>query len=468
MAYDILIVDDEQDIRSIITDLLQDEGYETRSACDGQSSLEAVKQRCPSLVILDIWLGDSRFDGLKVLENLKETHPDLPVIMMSGHGNIETAVKAIKLGAYDFVEKPFKSDRLLLVIQRAIEAARLARENLELKSKFQNFELVGQSSFISQIRSTIQKISPTNSRVFIKAPPGCGKETVAREIHNHSHRFPHGKFLTFNCAAIPPDQLEQELFGVDSDAAPDKVQITGILERAHKGTLLLQEVLEMPLSLQGNLARFLQEGAFCRIGGQQKVQVDVRILTSSCKDVLPALEAKAFREDLFYRLNVVPMTLKPLKDRKEDIPLLAQHFLGKASADGCSLHGISSEAIATLQAYNWPGNIRQFQNVMESILIMNGNKETKESLESGTITTEMLPAEVKSSIPLPENIFHKQDVLRLPLREARNVFEKQYLSSQVSRFSGNVSHTADFIGMERSALHRKLRALGIVRDRSEC
>lgn len=460
MAYDILIVDDEADIRTVIADVLKDEGYDSRGAADGPSAIEAIQTRRPSLVILDIWLGDSRFDGMKVLEQLQRNHPEVPVIMMSGHGNIETAVTAIKKGAYDFVEKPFKADRLLLVIQRAIEAARLRQENRTLKTVVDpNVALIGKSSYTQQMRELIAKVAPTNSRIFISGASGAGKEIIARQIHTQSPRGKNGPFTVINCATLNPERAEEELFGREACASNDQPAKIGLLEQSHLGTLVLDEVTDMPLVIQGKITRLLQENTFQRIGGETKVEVDVRIIATSSQDVTLAIQERNFREDLFYRLNVVPVRVQTLNERKEDISVLAEHFLTLASqSNGRPKRFLGDDALAALQAYNWPGNIRQLRNIIDWILIMASGDESQ------PITAEMLPPEVMSNLPVTPQWEGGHEILKLSLREAREVFERQYLLSQVSRFSGNISQTANFVGMERSALHRKLRILKVGRS----
>ncbi len=458
MPHEILIVDDEADIRNIIADLLKDEGYATRTAADGPSALEKIRNRRPSLVILDIWLGDSRFDGVKALELIKSTYPTVPVVMMSGHGNVETAVASIKKGAYDFIEKPFKANRLFLVVKRAIEAAQLLQENQTLRPKIKNeWALIGSSQYASQLHQLVNKIAPSNTRLFISGPPGSGKETIARMIHSLSPRTANGSFLVLNCSALSQELFERELFGAEATATQQPH--TGILEQSHLGTLLLDEVTDMPVATQSKLARMLQENTFRRIGGEHDVEIDVRILASSSRNTDFAIQEGRLREDFFYRLNVVPITAKPLKERKEDIPEIANHFFKlTCTANGYPERSIAQDAITALQTYDWPGNLRQLRNVIDWILIMAINEP------KGLITAEMLPAEIVSNLPSAPQWEGVGDILKLPLRDAREIFEKQYLLSQVSRFSGNISKTANFIGMERSALHRKLRSLGLDRE----
>lgn len=448
MAKDILIVDDEADICRLISDILQDEDFETRTAHDGPSAVESIRERRPSLVILDIWLGDSRFDGIKVLEIINREHPSLPVVMMSGHGTIETAVEAIKKGAYDFIEKPFKADRLMQVIHRAIETARLRRENSELKLKT--------SSTIDfpagSIASIIEKVAPTSSRIMISGPSGSGKEEIARMIHARSPRKD-ATFSVINCSIMNPDRLEQELFGYEEE---DMVHV-GALEQAHKGTLLLDEVCAMPLETQGKLVRFLQESKFQRVNGHRKVKVDVRILGSSSQDVMDAVQKGLFKEELYYRLSVVPIKVAPLSERKDEIPELIQHFVKiSASNNNLSERDFSPEAILAMQSYDWPGNISQLRNVIDWVLIMSADEP------SGPIKVSMLPSEIILDTP---RILHNDsaELIKLPLREAREKFERDYLLAQVTRFSGNISQTANFVGMERSALHRKLKNLQVER-----
>ncbi|HYC04802.1 MAG TPA: sigma-54 dependent transcriptional regulator [Azospirillaceae bacterium] len=455
MAHDILIVDDEADIRMLIAGILGDEGMKTREAADSDQALAAVAARRPSLVILDIWLQGSRLDGLQILDELKRDHPDVPIVMISGHGTIETAVAAIKRGAYDFIEKPFKSDRLLLLVERAIEAARLRRENRELRLRAGGeFELIGKSLPINQLRQNIEKVAPTGSRVLISGPPGSGKEVVARILHQRSRRAD-GPFVALNCATMRPDRLEIELFGTEQpiDGAGRKV---GTFEQAHGGTLFLDEVADMPLETQGKIVRVLQEQTFERVGGSSRVEVDVRVIASTNRDLSAEIESGHFRQDLYYRLAVVPLKVSALRDRREDIPLLARHFMQRSSdAAGIPQRVFGEDAMAALQAYDWPGNVRQLRNVVDWLLIMVSGDPAE------PIRADMLPPEIGAITPTVLKWEKGGEIMALPLREAREVFEREYLLAQVTRFGGNISRTAAFVGMERSALHRKLKSLGV-------
>ena len=464
MARDILIVDDEADIRLLIAGILRDEGYQTREAADSTAAMAAIHARRPNLLILDIWLQNSRLDGLELLEAIRLEHPALPVVMISGHGNIETAVTAIKRGAYDFIEKPFKADRLLLVVERAIEAARLRRENEELRLRAGGeTELIGESPGVALIRQAIERVAPTGSRVLITGAPGSGKEVVARSLHSRSKRAG-GPFVAVNCATLRPDRLEVELFGTEAGAeGPDSPSKVGTLEQAHGGTLLLDEVADMPLETQGKIVRVLQEQTFERVGGATRVEVDVRVIASTNRDLAEEMQGGRFRQDLFYRLNVVPIRMPSLRERREDIPLLLDHFMRRsAEISGLPARTIGPDALAWLQAYDWPGNVRQLRNVVDWLLIMAPGEPGE------AIRADMLPPDIGSIAPSPIRGNDGLEMMSLPLREAREVFERRYLDAQVSRFGGNISKTAAFIGMERSALHRKLRALGITSsDRAE-
>jgi len=455
MAHDILIVDDEADIRMLIAGVLKDEGYGTREAANSTETMRELQARQPTLVILDIWLQDSELDGIEILRQLRAEMPSVPVVMISGHGTIETAVEAIKIGAYDFIEKPFKADRLLFVIARAIEAALLRRENAELKLRAGGeLDLVGASSAMNQLRQQIERVAPTGSRVMISGAPGSGKEVVGRLLHARSRRS-QGPFVALNCATMRPDRLEIELFGCEAsnDGAPRKI---GTFERAHGGTLFLDEVADMPLETQGKIVRALQEQTFERVGGTRRVEVDVRVIASTNRELAAEIAAGRFREDLFYRLNVVPIRVPPLRERREDIPLLARHFMARgAEAARITPRDFGEDALAALQAYPWPGNVRQLRNIVDWLLIMTPSDASE------TVHADMLPNEITAIAPTVVKWDKGSEIMTLPLRDAREVFEREYLLAQVTRFGGNISRTAAFVGMERSALHRKLKSLGV-------
>jgi len=448
IASEILIVDDEEDIRDLIAGILKDEGYSTRVAGDSDSALAAIRARRPQLVVLDIWLQGSKMDGIEILEAIKREHPDLPVVMISGHGTIETAVASIKKGAYDFVEKPFKADRLLHVAERALEAARLKREVAELKLKSgDEGEMVGNSPTIVQLRALIDKIAPTNSRVLISGPAGSGKEVAARLIHARSRRAANA-FVAINCATMEPGRLEAELFGMESAEGPRKI---GLFELAHNGTLYLDEVADMPLETQGKILRVLIDQTFTRVGGQARVQVDARVICSTTRDLRAETEAGRFREDLYHRLNVVPVRVPSLAERRDDIPVLVTHFMKRLSAaGGLPMRDIGEDAMAVLQTHGWPGNVRQLRNIVERLLILASDDVTE------AVTADLLPTDLSNGGSKTSDL-----VISLPLREAREIFERDYLMAQINRFGGNISRTAAFIGMERSALHRKLKSLGV-------
>lgn len=456
MSRDVLIVDDEADIRDLISGILEDEGFQPRTAACSDTALAAIAGRRPSLVLLDIWLEGSKLDGLQMMERLRRDDPDLPVVVISGHGNVEIAVSAIKNGAYDFIEKPFQTDHLLVTINRAIEASRLKRENRELRLiSGGETQFIGESSAANHLRQIISKIAVTGSRVLISGPAGSGKEVVARLLHEQSARAK-GPFVIVNAANMAPERMEMELFGVE--ATNGGLPKTGLFERAHGGTLYLDEIAEMPLETQGKILRILVDQKFERIGGHNQVQVDVRVVSSSGVDLRDKILHGAFREDLFHRLNVVPVRVPSLAERREDIPILINYLIQRLSATlRTQPRKLSQDAIATLQTYDWPGNVRQLRNVLERLIILAPDNCDQ------AITAEMLPAELGAATPLLLRAGGggSSDVaMSLPLREAREMFERDYLIAQIDRFGGNISRTAAFIGMERSALHRKLKSLG--------
>lgn len=454
MASDILIVDDEQDIREVVSGILSDEGHETRTAHDSDSALAAISDRVPRLIFLDIWMQGSKLDGLALLDEIKARHPDIPVVMISGHGNIETAVSAIHRGAYDFIEKPFKADRLILVAERALENSQLRKEVSELKKRSGDpVELIGTSVAVSQLRQTIEKISPTNSRIMILGPSGSGKELVARMIHKKSSRAD-GPFVALNAATITPERMEMALFGTEGQ--PGQPRRTGALEEAHRGTLYLDEVGEMPRETQNKILRVLVDQQFERVGGSKRVKVDVRIISSTAYNLESQIGEGRFREDLYHRLAVVPIKVPALAERREDIPFLVDLFMRQISEQaGMKARRVADDALAVLQAHDWPGNIRQLRNVIERVLIL-ARPESGDT----TITADHLPPDVVDMMP-KISAQGDQHIMTLPLREARELFERDYLMAQINRFGGNISRTAEFVGMERSALHRKLKSLGV-------
>jgi two-component system nitrogen regulation response regulator NtrX len=453
MAADILIVDDEADIRELIAGILQDEGFETRLAHNSDAALGEVDQRRPSLIILDIWLQGSKLDGLDLLNVIKEKHPEVPVIIISGHGNIETAVAAIKRGAYEYIEKPFKADRLILVVGRALEASRLKRENEELKGRAgTDTELMGSSAAMRQLRQLLKKIASGNSRVLITGPMGAGKELAARTLHGLSSRAA-GPFVTLSAATMAPDRMEEELFGVEDDSGA--ARRVGALEEAHGGTLYIDELADMPLETQGKVLRVLVDQTFQRVGGAKKVKVDVRIVSSTSRDLAVLIADGRFREDLYHRLGVVPVQVPALSERREDIPELIEHFSRSYSlAAGQPLRRLAPDAVAVLQTRDWTGNVRELKNNVERILIVAGGDPASD------IAAAALPSDTAGGNSAASAIGGEQ-LLALPLRDAREAFERDYIAAQLSRFGGNISRTSGFIGMERSALHRKIKLLGL-------
>jgi two-component system nitrogen regulation response regulator NtrX len=455
MAAEILIVDDEADIRDLVAGILEDEGYETRTAKNSDDALSAVAMRRPNLVFLDIWLQGSRLDGLQLLDALKLEHPELPIVMISGHGNIETAVAAIKQGAYDFIEKPFKADRLVLVAERALETSRLKREVKQLKQLAPvPPSLVGRSPSMSQLRQAIERVAPTNSRVLIVGPSGAGKELAARTMHQLSGRA-NGPFVAINAAAITPERMEIELFGVDHTNGEEQRK-PGALEEAHGGTLFIDDVADLPRETQNKILRVLVDQTFQRVGGTAKISVDVRVVSSTSRNLEALIAEGRFREDLYHRLSVVPIRVPGLAERREDIPALVDYFMDQIShATGLPKRRMGEDAMAVLQSHNWPGNVRQLRNNIERLMILAGGDP------DAVVDASMLPPDVGSMVPSMPNGNGGEQLMGLPLRDAREVFEREYLVAQISRFGGNISRTAEFVGMERSALHRKLKALGI-------
>ena len=458
MATDILIVDDERDIRSLISMTLEDEGYATKQAVGAAEARNLLLSEPPKLAILDIWMRDSDMDGLELLEWSKSIYPDLPILMISGHGTIETAVQAIRNGAYDFIEKPFKEERLLMMVARALESAKLARENTELRAKMTDGvapELVGKSAVMRGIRQSIDKIAPTASRVLVNGPSGSGKELAARCIHNKSDRRDE-RVIVANCARLASERVDAELFG--SESLQSHRRVVGLFEQAHKGTLYFDEICDLPLETQGKIVRAVNEQRFRRVGGNTEVVVDVRVISASSRDLAAEINAGRLREDLYYRLGVVPLTMPPLAERREDIPLLAKHFTALvAKLLGVLPFKISDEVLAAMQSYSWPGNVRQIHNVIETMLILAPNDRNE------PIDLDLLPAEIHNVTRSSDEI-EMDTLMGLPLRGAREEFERAYLVTQLHRFDGNVSRVASFIGMERSALHRKLKALNIASD----
>lgn len=453
MASDILVIDDEKDIRELVAGILEDEGHGTRMAADSDGALAAISERRPSMIFLDIWLQGSKLDGLELLEVIKKTHSDLPVVVISGHGNIETAVSAIKNGAYDYIEKPFKVDRLLLVAERALETSKLKKQVQELQDKSADMtDMIGTSQAMTNLRQTIERIAPTNSRIMIIGSSGSGKELVARTIHKASLRKT-SPFIVLNAAQITPERMELELFGSEEEGEDGRR--VGVLEEAHGGTLYIDEIADMPRDTQSKILRVLVEQQFQRVGGNTKVKVDVRVLSSTAQDLEKLIAEGSFREDLFHRLAVVPLAVPPLSDRREDVPELIQAFMAQISRQsGIPKCTMGEDAMAVLQAHNWPGNVRQLRNNIERLMILSRVGEGE------VITADMLPNEIGEMLPSlgGEDSEH---LLSMPLKDARERFERDYLAAQVGRFGGNISRTAEFVGMERSALHRKLKSLGL-------
>lgn len=458
MALDVLIVDDEQDIRELVAGVLEDEGYQARTAADSDAALAALGERRPSLVLLDVWLQGSRLDGLDLLDEIKRRDPSLAVLVISGHGNIDTAVAAVRRGAADFIEKPFEAEKLLLLVARATETERLRRENASLKAQIgQEDELTGNSPAINAVRATLKRVASTGSRVLISGPAGVGKEVAARLLHLWSPRTD-APFIVVSAARMTPERVEEELFGMEDG---QELVRPGLLEQAHGGTLFLDEIADMPLTTQAKILRVLTDQSFNRVGGRM-VKVDVRVVSASAKDLAVEIAEGRFREDLYYRLNVVPVHLPALTERREDIPALVDHFVARYAAERrVPTPRVSAEAVGALQTYDWPGNVRQLRNVVERTIILAPGDRLR------TIDVDMLPPEVLSDQARISPGETAKSIMGTPLREARETFEREYLRVQIRRFSGNISRTATFIGMERSALHRKLKTLGLADPKGE-
>lgn len=458
MALDILIVDDESDIRELVAGVLEDDGYESRCAADSDSALAAIADRRPTLVLLDVWLKGSRLDGLDLLDEIKRRDATLPVLVISGHGNLDTAVAAVRRGAADFIEKPFEAERLLHLVNRATETQRLRRENEALRAQVgYEDELTGTSSAINAVRATLKRVAPTGSRVLLTGPAGVGKEVAARLLHNWSPRSA-APFVVASAARMTPERVDEALFGVERNEAEIS---PGLMEQAHGGTLFLDEIADMPLTTQARILRVLTDQSFARVGGTRMVKVDVRVVSATSRDLLAEIAAGRFREDFYYRLNVVPVHIPALAERREDIPVLAEHFVARFAADRrIPTPVFAADAVAALQAYDWPGNVRQLRNIIERTIIL----APGERIES--VDVDMLPHEILGDGGMVAQ-GAANAMMGAPLREARETFEREYLRVQIRRFSGNISRTATFIGMERSALHRKLKILGMVELRSE-
>jgi len=456
MALDILVVDDERDIRELVAGVLEDEGYQTRDAADSDAALEAIATRRPSLVLLDVWLQGSRLDGLDLLDEIKRRDPSIPVLVISGHGNLDTAVAAIRKGAADFIEKPFEAERLLLMVARATETERLRREVASLRaSAGRESDLTGSSGAINGVRATLKRVAATGSRVLIVGAAGVGKEVAARLLHGWSQRVA-APFVIVSAARMTPERVEEELFGMEE--AGDLVR-PGLLEQAHGGTLFLDEIADMPLATQGRILRVLTDQSFTRVGGTRIVKVDVRVVSATARQLTEEIAAGRFREDLYYRLNVVPVVIPPLSDRREDIPPLVEHFMAHYAAERrVPTPEVAADVMVAFQSYDWPGNVRQLRNVVERTIILAPGDRI------GRIDLDLLPAEVLGE---RGEAGAGGAIMGAPLREARETFEREYLRVQIRRFSGNISRTASFIGMERSALHRKLKLLGITETRDD-
>ncbi|WP_448664512.1 sigma-54-dependent transcriptional regulator [Sphingomonas sp. CJ20] len=459
MSLDILVVDDERDIRELVAGVLEDEGYATRGAADSDAALEAIAERRPTLVLLDVWLHGSRLDGLELLDEIKRRDPSIPVLVISGHGNLDTAVAAIRRGAADFIEKPFEAERLLLLVERATETERLRQEVKSLRASVgRENDLTGGSAAINSVRATLKRVASTGSRVLINGGAGVGKEVAARLLHGWSQRSS-APFVIVSAARMTPERVEEELFGVEEGG--DLVR-PGLLEQAHGGTLFIDEVADMPVATQARILRVLTDQSFSRVGGTRVVKVDVRVVSATARDLMAEIAEGRFREDLYYRLNVVPVTIPPLTERREDIPALVEHFVAHyANERRVPTPEVAPDAMVALQSYEWPGNVRQLRNVVERTVILAPGDRI------GRIDIDLLPTDVLGTQGDRGNGMGANAIMGAPLKEARETFEREYLRVQIRRFSGNISRTASFIGMERSALHRKLKLLGITETRDE-
>jgi two-component system nitrogen regulation response regulator NtrX len=448
---DILVVDDERDIRELICDILQDEGFATRMAGTSDEAMAELNKSAPGLMILDIWLKDSNMDGIDILGHVKRDNPEVPVVIISGHGNIEIAVAAIKQGAYDFIEKPFNIDQLMVVIRRAMETSKLRRENSALRRQDgKSTEMIGSGIAFRLLKGQLDKVTKSNGRVMLTGGPGAGKEIAARYIHAASNRAD-APFVTVSSVTVQPDHMEEVLFGRET---PERGVEQGLLEQAHGGVIYFDEVADMPPGTQSKILRVLVDQSFTRVGGTAKVRVDLRVISSTTRDLMAEIAAGRFREELYHRLNVVPIEVPSLEDRRDDIPDLARHFIAEFHRDqGLALRDIGEDAIAMLQTMRWPGNVRQLRNVIERVLILGDG--------DGPIEAKDLPGQAVANSG-EDDLTLSASLTTLPLREARELFERQYLMAQINRFGGNISRTASFVGMERSALHRKLKSLGVV------
>ena len=448
---EILIVDDEKDIRELIGDILEDDGYGVRLAWDGETAMKEINGNPPDMIILDIWLKDSKMDGIDILKAVKRDNPGIPVVIISGHGNIEIAVAAIKQGAYDFIEKPFNIDQLLVVVRRAMETSRLRRENASLRLKdVATTHMVGTSAAFKTLKGQLDKVTKSNGRVMLSGPPGAGKEIAARYIHGESDRA-NRPFISVNSASIEPERMEEVLFGRHSS---ERGHEPGLFEQAHGGMLFLDEVADMPIGTQSKLLRVLIDQSFMRVGSSDTVRVDVRVISATNKDLQREVDEGRFREDLYHRLNVVPIVVPSLESRRDDIPELAEYFIKEMNRDqGLPTRILSTDALAHLQTMRWPGNVRQLKNLVERVLILGPSDG---EIAASELSTGDAAADESAPMALSPTISG------LPLREAREMFEREYLVAQINRFGGNISRTATFVGMERSALHRKLKSLNVI------